>query len=317
MENAAARAAEWFKIITEIKKEKGLISDEGKELKYGGLIGLEYSETTTTLGSLDAKITAANPDFAALTIRWLNDLKIDSNKTVAVVISGSFPSLAICVLAALQELNAKVVLISSLGASSYGANDPNATWADMESWLRNKGALKYKSNIVSLGAEDDNGTGLMDEGVEALKKAAERNGVQLFIPKDFEESYLKKKKLLDESKTDLLINIGGNQVAMGACPHGVSIPNGVHKKLKYCNDKNRGLIFDFAEKGIPVIHFLNIKSLAAEYGMPIMPKVNFEKSSMVYNTSEENRWYAGVSIFIIFILLIIGRERTRKNIRKQ
>lgn len=315
MEAASKQAARWFELITEIKKEKGLLSEEGKSLKYGGLSGLEYSETTTTLGSLDAKITAMNPDFAALTMRWLDDLKVDSTKTVGVILSGSFPSLSICALAALQQVNAKTVIISSLGASSYGANDPQATWIDLENWLRSKGGLKYKSDIVSLGAEDDNGGGLVDEGVEMLKKAAARNNTTLFIPKEYNESFQVKKKLLAAKKIDLLINIGGNQVSMGACVHGISIPNGMHKNIKCCTDKDRGLIFEFAEHGVPIIHFLNIKSLASAYGLPIMPKQYFEKSEILYQDKQESRLFLIFSIALITFMLFLFKYKPNKTIQ--
>jgi poly-gamma-glutamate system protein len=306
MAKASALASEWFDIISKVKKEKGLIPPKYGNLKYPGLIGYEYSEITTTLGSLDAKFTANNPEFAALIVKFLDDAGIDSNSIVGVISSGSFPSLAISTLAALQIIRAKVILISSLGASSYGANDPLATWIDMENWLREKGGLNYRSSIVTLGAEDDSGLGLQEEGITLLEKAVQRCHVSLYKPKSFDESLNTKLKLLNSNKISLLINIGGSQVALGKCPHGIAIKNGFHKILNSCNDSDRGLIFRIAEKGIPVIHFLNIKSLAVEYGMPIAPEQKFSKSDILYLEKTPMKFQIVICLAIIASSLFLG-----------
>jgi len=308
MSQASVLASDWFDVIGKVKKEKGLIPPENESLKYPGLIGLEYSEITTTLGSLDAKYTANNPEFAALTVKLLDDAGIDSNSTVGVISSGSFPSIAISTLAALQTIRAKVVLISSLGASSYGANDPSATWIDMETWLREKAGLKYHSSIVTLGAEDDSGLGLQEEGIILLEHAALRCRVSLYRPKSFDESLNTKLNLLNTSKISLLINIGGSQVALGKCPHGSAIKNGYHKIINSCNDSDRGLIFRMAEKGVPVIHFLNIKSLAVEYGLPIAPEQKFSKSEILYLEKAPQKFHIIVFLIIIAIALILGNK---------
>jgi poly-gamma-glutamate system protein len=313
MSHASALASEWFDVIGNVKKEKGLLLPEYENLKYPGLIGLEYSDITTTLGSLDAKYTANNPEFAALTIKYLDDAGIDSNSTVGVISSGSFPSIAISTLAALQTIGAKVVLISSLGASSYGANDPNATWIDMEKWLREKAGLKYKSSIVTLGAEDDAGLGLQDEGISSLEQAAKRCGVTLYKPKSFQESLHTKLDLLTSNHISLLINIGGNQVALGKCPHGNAIKNGFHKIINSCSDSDRGLIFRLAEKGIPVVHFLNIKSLAVEYGLPIAPAQKFTKSDILYLEKVPHKLQLILFLIIITFSLLLGGKISNKN----
>ena len=306
MSRASVLASKWFDIINEVKKEKGLIPAGYQNLKYPGLIGLEYSEITTTLGSLDAKYTANNPEFAALTMKYLDDAGIDSSSTIGVISSGSFPSIAISTLAALQIIGAKVVLISSLGASSYGANDPSATWIDMENWLHEKAGLIYKSSIVTLGAEDDSGLGLQEEGITLLELAAQRCGVSLYRPTSFEESLNTKLNLFNTKKISLLINIGGSQVALGKCPHGSAIRNGFHRIINSCNDSDRGLIFRMAEKGIPIIHFLNIKSLAVEYGLPIAPEHKFSKSEILYLEKTPKKFHLIVFLVIISIALFLS-----------
>lgn len=308
MTRASVLASEWFDIIGKEKKERGVLSPESLNLRYPGLIGLDYSEITTTLGSLDAKYTANNPEFAALTVRMLDDAGVDSNSTIGIISSGSFPSIAISTLAAVQILGARVVLISSLGSSSYGANDPGATWIDLEKWLTEKGGLKYKSSVVTYGAEDDAGIGIQEGGITLLDKAAARCGINVYKPRSFSESLNYKLNLLISNKIDMLINIGGNQVALGKCPHGSAIDNGMHKRIRTCNDSDRGLIFRLSEKGIPVIHFLNIKSLASEYSLPIAPSQVFRKPEKIYREQAHSKILAAV-----MLLIISGTFLIRKN----
>ena len=101
---------------------------------------------------------------------------IDSTSTIGLSISGSFPALAIATLSAAQTLKLKVVLFSSLGASSYGANQPEATWMDIEKWLHDYGNLKYKTNLLTLGADNDRGEGMLEDADSIFYAAVKRSG---------------------------------------------------------------------------------------------------------------------------------------------
>ena len=70
---------------------------------------------------------------------------------MAVSFSGSFPALNIAVLSAARVLDLHPVIISSVGSSMYGANQPEMTWLDMERILADKGLFPYRSNAASLG----------------------------------------------------------------------------------------------------------------------------------------------------------------------
>lgn len=309
MEKAASLASEWFETIHNEKVKMGVVGDEYKGLRYGGLMGLEYSYITTTLGSVEAKQTAINPEFAALTYRWLKELGIDSTSTIGVNISGSFPSLSIAVLAAIQSLGAYAVLISSIGASSFGANDTNATWLDIEKWLIKKSGLKYKSVITTPGGINDNGGGLQPEGIEQIKEAAKRCMRELFIPADLNEAADIRIKTFSEHNVNVLINIGGNHPSLGSCSHSWQIPNGLIKDYTPCKDKGRSFLFHFIEKDVPVIHFLNIKEIAATYGFPISPVKVFNKPVNVYYDTTMKKTPVVVSVLVILTSLFLLSEK--------
>lgn len=271
MLRAEALAARWFSIIEKQKDSEGVVQEVPRSVPYAGMIGVEWSPFTTTLGSLEAKRTAANPRFAALLVRWFHDAGIDSNCTVGIALSGSFPSLGVAALAAVQTIGARAVVISSLGASSYGANQAGATWIDIESWLEREGGLRYRSVLVTPGAEGDSGGGLSEEGIAILREAAMRNGVKLSTFPSLEQAINAREELLLSAHIDLFVNIGGNQASLGTCRHAGSLPTGLVQRRMACADPGHGLIERCAARGLPVVHLLNIRSLASQYGLPLVP----------------------------------------------
>ncbi len=313
MRLAARQAAEWFEAVGAAKEKRGIVSDARTGIRHGGMLGNDWSSFTTTLGSLEAKEIAANPDFAALVVRWLDEAGIDSTDRVGVTLSGSFPSLAISAFAALHTLGIEAVVVSSVGASCYGANQPGATWLDIESWLAEDGIFDFRSALVTMGAEGDAGGGLSEEGIEEIRSAAKRNGVELYVPRSLEESIAAKMDLFEKSEISLLINIGGNQASLGACPHSTAIRNGYHRSIGVCRHGNRGIIQRLAEKGIPCIHILGIRDLAQKNCISVDPGVR--PGDCLYNKTNVNKiavWI--VLLTIAFFVKICYNHRLVHNI---
>ncbi len=306
MMSAVKLSEQWKTIINNEKVKLGLpnsgsaLSSDQIENRGDDILGEEYTSVTSTLGSLEAKELSNNPLFAAMIVRLIAESGIDTSKTIGVQASGSFPALTIQSLAALQVLNRKAVLISSLGASSYGANQPGALWIDMEGWLNKIGKCKYHSELITYGAEGDTAGGLTDEGKIAFDNALQRNGKTVFIPRNVEQSIEKKLKIFEISKIGLLINIGGNQSALGYCSHAEQLPNGLHKEIVTCSHKERGVISRVSENSIPFIHLLNLKNLAARYEITDR-NVTFEHP--LFFESEVVKWRVLMAISLILTLL--------------
>jgi len=271
MRQAEDLAARWFTLVADGKIRDRIPADVSPAIPHAGMLGAGWSEITTTLGSLEAKRTAANPRFAALMVRLLHDAGVDSTKTVGVTLSGSFPSLGVCTLAALQTIGARAVVVSSLGSSSYGANQPGATWLDMEEWLLREGGLRYRSMLLTPGAEGDSGAGMSEEGIPLLKQTATRYGRTLVFPSGFAEAIHLKMELFSRNGITLLVNVGGSQTSLGTCRHAATIPNGFQRTLSPCSDTGRGIIERLAGRGVPFIHLLHVNNLAARYGLPLTP----------------------------------------------
>jgi poly-gamma-glutamate system protein len=304
MKRAVALACQWFEIIRMEKETRGIRSDALIRAPNQFMIGNDFTPLTTTLGSLNSKEISTNPDFAALMVRLLHEAGAETGDKAGLIISGSFPALAVSTLAAFQVMEMDVVMISSLGASTYGANQPGATWIDMENWLIQKGGLCYRSALVSAGAENDRGEGLMEEGLEMIRVAAERNGRDLYIPENLVRSIHHKTRILEEENIRVLVNIGGSQTALGGCVHASTLPNGLQRKMKFCRHTDRGIIQEINSRGIPVINLLNIRELSANYGIDPAPGQNYAESRYLYTRKEPNRGALAVALFLE--LLVTG-----------
>ena len=119
-----------------------------------------------------------------------------------------------------------------------------------------------------------------------METAAARNGVELYRPADLNEAIMTKTQILTEAGIDLVINIGGNQAALGTYPQASLIPTGYHFGLSPDNNPERGVLARIAEQNIPYIHLLNIRDLASRYDMPIGPTRNSGPSVYVYSERE-------------------------------
>jgi len=109
-----------------------------------------------------------------------------------------------------------------------------------------------------------------------------------------------------EYKIKLFVNIGGASANFGECVDALKIPPGLNKNLKICRKPNRGIIHEMAEKDIPIIHLLDIRSLAIKNGLPIDP-VPFPEigKGNIYFQTKYSRTVIIIVLGIIITLLLI------------
>ena len=232
-----------------------------------GLIGIEFSPITTTLGNINAKQVSTNPDFAALFIRWFSELDLKEGEDVVIHASASFPALIVSAICATEIYGLEPIILTSAGASSFGANRPELTWWDLENILFQKGLIHHQTCFATPGGQNDNGSSFWEDGLEICKTAADRNGLKLIIPDSYMDALdMKWNFIRINSQPELFINIGGNQVGVGKYLPGLSIPVGLIK-TQLNNDNSAGLIQKFDKQNIPVIHLLQIIDIAAENGL--------------------------------------------------
>ena len=135
----------------------------GEDPERLGVIGVEWSPISTTLGSLPSKRTAADPFWSVVLFREMARMGLRSGCHVAILASGSFPGFVLNALAAAEAIGCRVLFAASLGASQWGANDPACPWPVMEGIFHRGGFLKTRASWYTLGGEDDTGGGIGDE----------------------------------------------------------------------------------------------------------------------------------------------------------
>jgi poly-gamma-glutamate system protein len=251
--------------------QNGIFIDVVNDPNQTALIGQEYTLVTTDRGYIDAKLASTNPNFAAVIVQLLLEAGVEQGDYVAVAFTGSFPGLNIATMAAIETLRLNPVIITSVGASNYGANDPYFTWLDMESVLYNSNVFHNRSVAASIGGGNDMGRGLSPEGRELILKAIDRNNVLLINEQYLEKSIDRRMELYDQfskgKPIKAFINTGGGIASLGNAVNANFIPPGLTTELDMRNFPMRGVLIRMAENQVPIIHLMNVKELCKNFGL--------------------------------------------------
>ena len=258
------------------------------------LIGPQNSIIQTTKGSQTSKQSVLNPDFAAMVTEMLIELEIDSSDRVAVSYTGSYPGANIAVLSALEAIHAEAVIISSCGASEFGATNPEITWIDMENYLFEKKVISNRSYYASIGGGYDLGSQLGIEGRKICEKSIYSNGLELLNIGDLKKNIESRIKYYNQDSQGndivLFINVGGGIYSIGdslkrqATPPGIIYPGDINSA------KNQTVIERFLNDNIPIVNINQIHVLTEWYELPYPPdtKYQFTTGSLFYSKKQYN-----------------------------
>ena len=274
---ASALMARSLASIKALRLEKGLSIDRALDPNETGIIGEEFTPLTTSLGDAAAKRTAANPAFAGVVAGYYERAGLGPGDVVAIGGSGSFPAFVLASLCAARALDLRPVLIYSVGSSMYGANIPGFTFVDMLARLRSDGLLPYSIEAVAPGGERDTGRGvLFDEEGTTLIDEAWRSGLPLVEGATLADRIRRRLQIYDTAaagrRVRCFVNVGGATANYGDSEASLAVPNGLVLKVPTLpSSPSRGLLFEFAVRGVPVVHLLYVKGLARENGLPFDP----------------------------------------------
>lgn len=290
------------------REDRGISPEGGTDMERTGFIGVEWSPLTTTLGPLEAKRTAADPLWAVYALRRFRALGITKGDRVTILSSSSFPGLVFSILAAAEHLGAEVLWIHSLGASTWGANNPSLPWPVMASVLRQGGFLSRKANWYTLGGRGEMGLDLPEEGRKILEDAAAREGVPFLKASSLAGMIDSKTALVAAFAPRLAVSVGGGAASFAgndseflrgglfSPPPEETVPSG------------DGVLQRLLAEGIPVLHFLNMKEMASEAGIPYdgarAPRFASLRSGAVSA--------AGMAFFFLFLLFHRRWDRWRQ-----
>jgi len=275
------QAAELMKNSLEaIKKERlkrAILVDVGLDPNQTGIIGEEYTQLTTTLGNLEAKRTSSNPAFAALLVKYFKEANLKKGDAIAIGASGSFPGLILATLSAVKALELEPLLVYSVGSSEYGANIPEFTFVPMLDSLNKSNIFPYHLLAISMGGYLDQAQGMFyPDSREIIEKIVQDSEAHFINIDNIEENIQYRMQLYKKTAEDrpikAFVNIGGATPNYGDTAASITYPNGlVINGPKIPDHPGRGLIFEYQNLGVPIVHLLNIRDLAVKNGLPIDP----------------------------------------------
>ncbi len=315
---AASRLmAQASEAVSDCRRQNGSGLDYKSDPNLTGLIGREYSEITTSLGQLEAKRTATNPNFAGLVVMLLKKAGVKRRDTIAVGASSSFPALIIAVLSAAEAMELNPLLICSLGASQWGANDPHFHWLKIQNCLDAKGIFEVKPVALSLGGDRDTGDNMLPAGRSILLEAVKESGLLFIEEPDLKINVEKKMQIYDKAaakaEIQAFINIGGSESNMGTDEEILKVKPGITDIHNFPPPEKRGLIFAMAYRGIPVIHLLFMRGLAEEYGLPWdpVPLPQPGEGELYQHIRENSKWFffLGIAYLLLIICVLIFRRK--------
>jgi poly-gamma-glutamate system protein len=319
MKEASLLMKECSRIIREKREALGYPPDPRNDPNETGLIGEDITAITTTAGNLEAKRSAASPDFAALMVRLYREAGLKSGDTIALGVSGSFPGAFIASLCAARVMNLRVIAALSLGASNWGANIPELTILDMYRCLADD--LPVEAMAVSLGGVEDTGKdlglGLIEGGREEMIQKIYGSGLPYILETDFTASVKKRLEFYTDhagpegqAEIAAFVNIGGADVNIGLGVWSLQLQPGINNPGKSgiasgLSPADGGCIASFLNAEIPVIHILNIKNLALSYGLAFdsvpLPKAGTEDLYFRNDTARQKFIFLAFTVFYLLV----------------
>ena len=266
-----------------------------------------------------SKLSTLNPDFSAIVVSALIDEELDSTSTAAISFTGSFPGANIAVLSACESLGIKTRVISSIGASRFGATNPEYSWLDMQDRLVKSKIININKSKYSYGGENDRADGL--DG-KYFSDIIDRLSIQnsLMIDTRTEVENIDDRMAFYGDEVDIFINVGGNVRSMGT--H--EIRDRVNSKydgglilgaeeLKDFIEENIGIDLNYentvlyeylynVEDQIPILNLNNIKGITDEYKLPYP----HNKSKIDIGTTNQYFKEIGYNPNVVFFALIFS-----------
>lgn len=268
-----------------------------------GLVGIASSPVTSNSGHLVAKRATINPNWAAVVVRMLSDAGVKPGDKVAVAVSGSFPALNLAVYSAVEVMDLEAVIIASGSASQWGANIPGMLWIDMARELRKANILSVKEAAASLGAEEDRGIGLPDDGIRSIRRSIEKAGIPFLFAENREASVSERMAIYREGPPKpikALVNVGGGSATTGPDSIDHYFETGVSRSVGARAFALTSVMGQFLTEGVPVINLAGIKGLSARYGLPYPPlEPQGIGAGGVYTGESYRRWLAGLMILML------------------
>ena len=319
--NASMKMQESMKMLKNIRMEKGVFIDIENDPNETGLVGSQFSLITTDEGDLDAKLTTLDPNFAAAMVELLSRANLTSRDTIALMLTGSMPGANMAMLIACKAMDIYPFIISSIGASQWGANDPEMTWLDMERILFEHGYISSRSIAASIGGRNDRGRLLSPKGRELISYNIENNKLPLISGKGLEDNVNKRMEYFGAHNYKAVVNIGGGVASLGTSFNLRLIKPGIvyRKDIEKISrgDGIEGAVVKFSKQNIPLIHILNIQKLTDELGMKYAPiPIPEIGEGSLYAIEKYDLKITILSLIIVSLSVVIAGWKSKQQIKE-
>jgi len=260
-EHAEATMQKAYRVLWDFRVEVGL-NDPERDPDSTGIIGVEFTPLTTTIGYPEAKYLSTKKGWADWLVRDLTSRDLWRGAKVAVSFSGSFPALNLAVLVALQEIGANVKGVCSVGSSSWGANEIGFSWPEMERLLREKGVLKVGCSAVTIGGSGDRGGEWKGYAMDLALQAVKHSRLPLLKPRHLRDAVQKRAHLYGRLDNYICyINVGGGHASLGGGSKVRYSRGGWYFARPSLRGNPDGIMDKFLQSGVPCLNLLYIEKL--------------------------------------------------------
>tara|TARA_B100000579_G_scaffold389726_1_gene363753 strand:+ start:113 stop:1267 length:1155 start_codon:yes stop_codon:yes gene_type:complete len=313
-------------ILKKHRMEFGVFIDDENDPNETGLVGSPFSLITTDEGDLDAKLTTLDPNFSAGMVELMLKMKLQEGDTVAILLTGSMPGANIAVLTAAKAIGLVPIMITSVGASQWGANHVDFTWLDMEQILFKNDLISNRSIAASIGGRNDMGRLLSPAGRNIIIDNIDKHKILLIknvkLAENIDERMMLFSKYCKLEDFSAMINIGGGVASLGTSFNSKLLSAGIVKRsdvidISLKDGGIEGVLSKFAKENVPILHILNIKSLTEQLNMPFAPiPIPQIGEGDLYAIKKYNIFMATVCLIIISGLVFAVGYSSKQKIKE-
>ncbi|MGE5176340.1 MAG: poly-gamma-glutamate system protein [Hyphomicrobiales bacterium] len=299
--------------VAAAKRARGITVDPRNDPDGTGLVGPQFTLITTDRGVQAAKALATHPNFAAAVTQMMLEAGVRPGDLVAVGMTGSLPGLNLAVLSACRAMGVRPVIVTSVGASMFGATDPDMTWLDMEQACIGAGLWSDRSIAASYGGGGDAGRGLSPQGRLLIENAIRRSGA-IFLDDENVFAAVKRRVAVYDSVAAargkpirVYINVGGGVASLGGSQNARLVPAGLTRRLAARNYPNRGVLNVLAERRIPVIQLLEVEKLARAFSIVDHATGREAKpgKGLLFIRYQYNLWIVGGAALLVLLVNVV------------
>lgn len=289
--------------IRDLRQARGLPINKQFDPYRTGLVGTAMSSITSKPADIRAKQLSLHPQFPAAVVQMLKDAGVQAGDTVAVGWTGSYPALNLALATAMETLDLRPLIVGSVMASQYGANETDLVWLDMEQALAEANLINFRTGVATVGGSADCGKGMADQSLADVRAAMQRNRVEKLSVSLLSESIDRRMRWLESKSADepiaAYVNVGGGVASCGG-------DKGVFEAG--LSSVTSGPTVDcvmqrFYERGTPVIQLAKAKDLAAQFGFTASADSWQSTQVAMRSSATPNRIVALVTLVLLWSLL--------------